>query len=155
MGPWPVATRSSAKSRRRCCGTSFQTRLCTTPTVGRAEWVMRPRGKPMPKIVKRVMVGALAVLGIALIGVLIFVAALTFPGTPKSTASLKFAGFIPLPKGDGGLLSIQDYLTVDGRTLYATNESTGAVYEIHLGAGPLPTHVAVALGDGEAHGVVV
>ncbi len=109
----------------------------------------------VPKIVKRIMLGALGVLGVALIGGLIFVAALTFPGTPKSTASLKFAGFIPLPKGDGGLLSIQDYLTVDSRTLYVTNESTGAVYEVPLGAGPLPTHVAVALGGGEAHGVVV
>src|SRR5260221_2490089 len=135
MGPWPVATRSSAKSRRRCCGTSFQTRLCTTPTVGRAEWVMRLRGMPMPKIVKRIMLGTLGVLGVALIGGLIFVAALTFPGTPKSTASLKVAGFIPLPEGDGGLLSIQDYLTVDSRTLYVTNESTSAVYEVPLGAG--------------------
>ncbi len=109
----------------------------------------------MPKIVKPIMLGGLCVLGVAIISGLIFVAVLAFPGTPESTASLKFAGFIPLPKGDGGLLSVQDYLTVDGHTLFATNESTGSVYEIALGAGPLPTHIGVAGGDGEAHGVVV
>ena len=39
----------------------------------------------MPKFAKRIMLRRLGVLGVALLGSLTFVAALTFPGTPQST----------------------------------------------------------------------
>ncbi len=108
---------------------------------------------PVPPIVRRSIQAVLALLGIGLVAAGALVIWLAFPGAPATTADTRFVGFIGLPKGGGGLLSIMDYLTVDGRTLWATNESTGAVYRIPLGAGPLPASAAMFPGDGEAHGV--
>ncbi len=108
----------------------------------------------MRRTLKRVTVG---VLGGALVVAPLFVAALVFPTTPRPVASLHFAGFVPLPKSQSdGLLSILDYLTVDGAKLYVTSESTGDVYVVPLSA-PLPTagSVRVVSGAGAAHGVVV
>lgn len=112
----------------------------------------------MRKAMKRVAIGAAAVLGIALIAVLVIAAVLTFPATPRDSAKLRFAGFVTLPKSEkAGMLSVLDYLTIDGGRLYVTDISTGDVFAVPLaGAGP-PSRgsIAVAAGAGGAHSVVI
>ena len=105
---------------------------------------------------KRVTFGVLGVLAVALIAAFGFIALLVFPATPDSTASLRFAGFVSLPK-TSGLLTVLDYLTVDGTTLHVTSESSGAVYEVPLSGAGLPAarSIGVIAGAGAAHGVVV
>ena len=110
----------------------------------------------MRRTLKRVTLAAAGVLGVAAIVALWFVSVLTFPATPEPANGLHFAGFIQLPR-TGKLLSIMDYLTVDGARLYVTSESSGDVFVVPLGSGALPSSAAVRAqaGDGAAHGVVV
>jgi YVTN family beta-propeller protein len=107
-------------------------------------------------MLKRILVGLSALLAIGLVAAGGAVAVLAFPGTPAPASALRFVGFVPLPT-TGRLLSILDYLTIDGRTLYVTSESTGDVYEVPLGAAALPTlaNIRSAHGEGAAHGVAV
>lgn len=98
----------------------------------------------------------LAAAFVVLVGVL--TAMLTFPGRPASSHSLRFDGFIRLPKPQGGgVLSLLDYLTVSGDDLFVTNVSTGAVYKIGLRARALPGAADVSVLESEpaAHGVVI
>jgi DNA-binding beta-propeller fold protein YncE len=110
----------------------------------------------MRRTLKRVTLAAMGVLGVAALVALWFVAVLAFPATPKPANGLRFAGFIQLPR-TGKLLSIMDYLTVNGTRLYVTSESSGDVFVVPLGGGALPSSAAVRAqaGDGAAHGVVV
>ena len=94
----------------------------------------------------------------------IFVAAcalllwLTFPGTPGGASTLKFDGFITLPKGKGArTLTVLDYLSIDGRNLYVSNVSTGAIYKIELGSDAMPGTNDVSLFELEpaAHGIAI
>jgi YVTN family beta-propeller protein len=81
-----------------------------------------------------------------------------FPGTPGIAKSLKFEGFVVLPKDRrAGLLTVLDYLTLNGNDLFVTNVSTGTVYKIPLHAGGLPAAGDVSMFQLEpaAHGVVV
>ena len=83
---------------------------------------------------------------------------LIFPGTPRSTSSLKFEGFVLLPKDRrAGLLTVLDYLTLSGKDLFVTNISTGTVYKIPLHAEGLPVAGDVSMFQLEpaAHGVVI
>jgi len=83
---------------------------------------------------------------------------LIFPGTPRSTSSLKFEGFVLLPKDRrAGLLTVLDYLTLSGKDLFVTNISTGTVYKIPLHADGLPAAGEVSMFQLEpaAHGVVI
>ncbi len=112
----------------------------------------------MRKVLRRVAIGVGCVLGASLIALLVLGAILTFPATPKDSGSLRFAGFIPLPKGEkGGLLTVLDYLSVDGRRLFVTDISTGDVFVVPLTGGGLPgsESIAVASGAGGAHSVVI
>ena len=93
---------------------------------------------------------------VVLVGV--FAAMLTFPGQPASSHSLRFDGFIGLPKPPGsGALTLLDYLTVSGDDLFVTNVSTGTVYKIGLRARALPgaADVSVLESAPAAHGVVI
>jgi DNA-binding beta-propeller fold protein YncE len=110
----------------------------------------------MRRTLKRVIRAGLAVLGVVLIVTLSILAALVFPARPQPSHGLHFAGFISLPK-TGKLLSVLDYLTVDGPRLYVSSEATGDVYQVPLGAGalPPPSAIRVAAGAGAAHGVVI
>lgn len=75
----------------------------------------------------------------ALTIILLLVLWLTFPGAPSSAKSLKFEGFVLLPKdGHAGLLTVLDYLTLSNEDLFVTNISTGTVYKIPLHGEALP-----------------
>ena len=101
--------------------------------------------------VGRVVLWVLAALVLVMAGL---AAALIYPGAPSAARSLKFQGYVALPRSGG--LSILDYLTIDGRDLYVTSESSGDVYKIVLNGSALPTApVAVLAGPPAAHGVVV
>jgi DNA-binding beta-propeller fold protein YncE len=83
---------------------------------------------------------------------------LIFPGQPSNANSLRFDGFIVLPKvKNAGALTVLDYLTVFGDDLFVTNVSTGAVYKIALHTHALPNAADVSVFGLEpaAHGVVV
>lgn len=83
---------------------------------------------------------------------------LTLPGTPGAASSLKFEGYVPLPKGRGaGLLTVLDYLTLSGKDLFVTNVSTGTVYRIALHDDSLPSAADVSMFELEpaAHGVAI
>jgi DNA-binding beta-propeller fold protein YncE len=85
-------------------------------------------------------------------------AMLIFPGRPTSTQSLRFDGYIVLPKvKNAGAATVLDYLTVFGDDLFVTSVSTGAVYKVGLRARAMPDSADVSVFELEpaAHGVVV
>ena len=87
-----------------------------------------------------------------------FTAMLVFPGRPSNTHSLRFDGYIVLPKvKNAGALTVLDYLTVFDDDLFVTSVSTGAVYRVglHTRAMPDATDVSVFELEPAAHGVVV
>jgi DNA-binding beta-propeller fold protein YncE len=154
--PQPPPAATPYPSLHRACGTPFETTLLRPP--GRRSPASERYGsRHLRRILRRVVIGGLGVLAIVLVVALVFVAFLTFPATPKDGASLRFAGFVTLPKGAGGPVTVMDYLTVDGAKLYVTSESSGNVYAVPLSAGPLPLpgSIAISQGAGAAHGVVV
>ncbi len=88
----------------------------------------------------------------------VFTAMLIFPGRPSNTHSLRFDGYIVLPKvKNAGALTLLDYLTVFGDDLFVTSVSTGAVYKVglHTRAMPDTADVSVFGLEPAAHGVVV
>ncbi len=96
--------------------------------------------------------------GIAVIALLSLVVWQIFPGTPGIAKSLKFDGFVLLPKDRrAGLLTVLDYLTLNGNDLFVTNVSTGTVYKIPLHGEGLPATSDVSMFESEpaAHGVVI
>lgn len=83
---------------------------------------------------------------------------LIVPGRPTSTHSLRFDGYIVLPKvKNAGTLTILDYLTAFGNDLFVTSVSTGAVYKVDLRTRAMPDSADVSVFELEpsAHGVVV
>ena len=81
-----------------------------------------------------------------------------FPGTPGTAKSLKFEGFVLLPKDRrAGMLTVMDYLTLNGKDLFVTNVSTGTVYKIPLHGEGLAAASDVSMFESEpaAHGVVI
>ena len=86
----------------------------------------------MRKAIK-VVLGCLVAL-VLIVGA--FAAWLIYPGSPGPASSLKFQGYIPLPKGR--TLNVLDYLTVSGSNLFVTDESAGNVYKVGLREGTLP-----------------
>jgi YVTN family beta-propeller protein len=83
---------------------------------------------------------------------------LIFPSRPANTNSLRFDGYIVLPKVKGSrALSLLDYLTVFGDDLFVASASTGAVYKVGLRAGATPDSADVSVFESEpaAHGVAV
>jgi DNA-binding beta-propeller fold protein YncE len=108
--------------------------------------------------IRTVLKAFLWIAAIALTGLLVLVLWLTFPRMPGSARSLKFEGFVSLPKDRrAGLLTVLDYLTLNGKDLFVTNVSTGTVYKIPLQAHGLPAASDVSMFQLEpaAHGVVI
>ena len=98
---------------------------------------------------------ALTVIGSCLAAAIAVAAWFIYPGTPGEATSLRFQGYVLLPSA--GVLSVLDYMTLQGDRLFVTAESTGNVYRIRVARGSLPTRADVARLDGEpaAHGVAV
>ena len=108
------------------------------------------------KTVKKASFVAASILAAILAAVGGGLAGFAVPGTPKSTPSLAFAGFIHLPRVSGvGILSALDYLTVNDRTLFVASIRPGAIYRVPLREGALPRTSDVTALDGgpSAHGV--
>jgi DNA-binding beta-propeller fold protein YncE len=85
-------------------------------------------------------------------------ALLIFPGRPADSHSLRFEGYIVLPKvKNAGALTMLDYLTVSGDDLFVTSVSTGAVYKVGLNTRAMPESADVSVFELEpaAHGVIV
>jgi DNA-binding beta-propeller fold protein YncE len=105
----------------------------------------------MKKIIKLVAYCLAAVVLIAA-SLLIY---LVFPGTPSQGRSMKFDGYIDLPKAK--MLNVLDYLTIKDHTLFVTDESSGSVYKVTLDP---TTQMAVGTvsqlrGSGSVHGVLL
>jgi YVTN family beta-propeller protein len=109
----------------------------------------------------RIRIVVRAFLWIAAIGVAAVLALFVwqiFPGTPGIATSLKFEGFVTLPKDRRArILTVMDYLTLNGKDLFVTNVSTGTVYKIALHDDGLASTSDVSMFELEpaAHGVVV
>jgi DNA-binding beta-propeller fold protein YncE len=100
----------------------------------------------------------IAIFGTALMAVSVVLAVLAIPGTPNSTRSLQFQGYIPLPKGTSyGIVTALDYVTIVGRSLYVTSVFSGDVYRVILPVRLPPSvpEVSVFSLEPAAHGVAV
>lgn len=80
---------------------------------------------------------------------------LVFPGTPSRSRSMKFEGYIGLPQAKS--LNVLDYLTLKDRTLFVTDESSGAVYKVTLDPNTQMADGTVSRlpGGGGVHGVLL
>lgn len=80
---------------------------------------------------------------------------LIYPGRPGAGHHLEFKGYVLLPKA--GTLSVLDYLTIDGKRLFVTDESTGSVYRVALHDGAVPSESDVSTFESvpASHGVVI
>jgi DNA-binding beta-propeller fold protein YncE len=97
--------------------------------------------------------GAVLILVLGILAILLII-----PGRPGTAHSLRFAGYVVLPKvKNAGALTVLDYVTVYGDELLVASVSTGAVYKVGLRARALPesTDVSVFESEPAAHGVVV
>jgi hypothetical protein len=68
--------------------------------------------------------------GFVLIALISIVVRFSLPGTPSSSRSMRFDGYILLPKN--GNFSIYDYLSIVDRNIYLTEMSSGSVVRISL-----------------------
>ncbi len=82
-----------------------------------------------------------------------YVGSLIYPGTPSKSHSLRFLGYVPLPKS--GALNVLDYITIDGDRILVAGISSGDVSRLNLRTGTLPSGLQVFTGKPEAHGVVI
>ena len=95
---------------------------------------------------------------IVMMGLAVFVVAiayLSYVGEPSSTSSMKFEGFIELPKDR--IVNIFDYMALSDRTIFVGNMLSGSVVKVQLrdkDDGPLAT-VSEQRGAGDAHGIAV
>jgi len=108
--------------------------------------------------IRTVVKAVLWTLAIAVIALLALVVWEILPGAPGIAKSLKFEGFVHLPKDRrAGVLTVMDYLTLNGKDLFVPNVSTGTVYKIPLHGEGLPATSDVSMFESEpaAHGVVI
>jgi YVTN family beta-propeller protein len=108
--------------------------------------------------IRTVVKAVLWIVAIAVAALLALIVWEIFPGTPGIAKSLKFEGFVLLPKDRGArVLTVLDYLTLNGKDLFVTNVSTGTVYKIPLHGEGLPATTDVSMFESEpaAHGVVI
>jgi DNA-binding beta-propeller fold protein YncE len=89
---------------------------------------------------------ALSIFGVIIVAVCILLVVMIIPGTPSSTRSLQFQGYIPLAKGKrDGILKTLDYVTIAGRSLFVANVTTGDVYKVSLPDGLAPGAAEVSV----------
>lgn len=84
-----------------------------------------------------------------------FIAYLASPGIPSASGSLRFVGYIPLPRG--GAFNVLDYMNVEGNRLYVADLSSGSVVRIPLHERGLSNvaEEAVLQGAPQVHGAVI
>jgi DNA-binding beta-propeller fold protein YncE len=112
---------------------------------------MKGKGNHAMKNTLKIM-GTVAIVLISFVGVVL--AYLVYPGTPSRSKFMAFDGFIELPRG--GLLSVLDYLTLNGSTLFVTSESSGALFKVGLDLDhPSLSSVSEMPWVGAAHGVAL
>lgn len=101
--------------------------------------------------IRIVMETGIAVVAIACLAL----TALVYPGTPGSSSTMDFEGYIELPKS--AALNKLDYITSIPDGLFVTDASAGGVYrvDLHGGASPKNATVGIFPGQGTAHGVVI
>ena len=82
-------------------------------------------------------------------------AALIYPFAPSESSSIRFDGFIVLPRRSS--LSVLDYMTLNGRDLFVAGTSIGSLFKIKLDPGEHGTGKAVMelAGAPDIHGVAV
>ncbi|OTP66586.1 YncE family protein [Caballeronia sordidicola] len=111
-----------------------------------------PTGFRVRPVISRIggflVMSALAIL-------LLLVAYLSYVGQPSFGPSMKFEGFIELPKDN--LINIFDYMAISDRTILVGNILSGSVVKVRLpddSSGPLGV-VSEQEGEGNAHGIAV
>jgi YVTN family beta-propeller protein len=109
----------------------------------------------IPMTLKTVLTVMSGIFAVCVTIVVVIASALIIPGKPADGTSVHFEGYVTLP--GHSMLSVLDYLTVSGRNLFVTSESTGAVYRVALHDGALPTAADVSEFTAEpaAHGVAI
>jgi len=82
-------------------------------------------------------------------------AALIYPSTPSQSRSVRFDGFIVLPRRN--LLSVLDYMTLNGRDLLVAGTSLDSLFKVKIDPGEQGTGKAVMelTGASGVHGVAV
>jgi DNA-binding beta-propeller fold protein YncE len=111
-------------------------------------------GGRMTRFVKRRIQITAALAAVIVAGLTAIFVNLVSPGTPSKSKFMTFEGYIELPKG--GLLNVLDYLTLNGSTLFATSESSGALFRVALDQNhPSLSSVSEMPGGGAAHGVAL
>ena len=97
--------------------------------------------------------GRIVILGLAV--VVVAIAYLSHVGEPSSASSMKFEGFIKLPKDR--ILNIFDYMALSDHTIFVGNMLSGSIVKVQLDnkeGGPLAT-VSEQRGTGNAHGIAI
>ena len=97
--------------------------------------------------------GRIVMMGLAVL--VVAIAYLSHVGEPSSASSMKFEGFIELPKDR--IVNIFDYMALSDRTIFVGNMLSGSVVKVQLTndqGGPLAT-VSEQRGAGNAHGIAV
>jgi DNA-binding beta-propeller fold protein YncE len=95
---------------------------------------------------------AVVIVLISFVGVVLLY--LIYPGTPSQSRFMTFTGFIELPRNR--LLNVLDYLTLNGRTLFVTSESSGALFKVDLDLNrPSMSSVSEMPGAGAVHGIAL
>jgi DNA-binding beta-propeller fold protein YncE len=112
---------------------------------------MKGKGRHAVKNTLKIM-GAVVLVLISFVGAAL--AYLVYPGTPSRSEFMAFDGYIELPRS--GLLNVLDYLTLNGRTLFVTSESSGALFKVDLDLNrPSVSSVSEMPGAGAAHGIAL
>jgi DNA-binding beta-propeller fold protein YncE len=98
----------------------------------------------------------LLTLGITVVAVTsIGLAALIYPSAPSQSSSIRFDGFIVLPRRTS--LSVLDYMTLNGRDLFVTGTSIGSLFKVKIDPDEQGTGKAVMelTGAPGVHGLAV
>ena len=114
--------------------------------------VLNQKSKRVAKAVLR-WGGRIVIMGLAVL--IVAIAYLSHIGEPTSASSMKFEGFIELPRDR--IVNIFDYMALSNQTIFVGNMLSGSVVKVQLTneqGGSLAT-VSEQRGMGNAHGIAV
>ena len=106
--------------------------------------VIKARSLKRTLLIVGIVTAAVTFLGLAL---------LIYPFAPSQSSSIRFDGFIVLPRRTS--LSVLDYMTLNGRDLFVAGTSIGSLFKIKIDPGQQATgKAAMELTDAAGvHGV--